>query len=213
MDEVDSNSGTVNSQITDAVTQTNVKVVANAPAQAIAQIYQAIAHATGLLAENAVNAQQQQCIVNSSGSTQGAIYLFSQNGEPITNAGSPTPRAAPDTQARGAEPANLEADVQKTALQLKQLAAEHSSINSEILESIEASQRYSLGAADAFAHAHRVSIEALVEGLEKVSAAEYRQQLQAVQLAATTVCLNAMLKSPERLHEYVAVLDVIRQLG
>ena len=30
----------VNSQITDAVTQTNVKVVAEAPAQAIASLYQ-----------------------------------------------------------------------------------------------------------------------------------------------------------------------------
>ncbi|MBW8809827.1 MAG: RebB family R body protein, partial [Lysobacter sp.] len=78
MDEADSVSGTVNSQITDAVTQTNVKVVAQAPATAIAQIYQSIAHATGLMAENAVNAQQQQSIINSSVATQAAITLFSQ---------------------------------------------------------------------------------------------------------------------------------------
>ncbi|ADZ69851.1 RebB family R body protein [Polymorphum gilvum] len=48
----------VNAQITDAVTQTNVKVVAEAPAQAIAALYQVSSHATGLSIQNAVHSQQ-----------------------------------------------------------------------------------------------------------------------------------------------------------
>lgn len=48
----------VNSQITDAVTQTNVKVVAEAPAQAIASLYQVASHSTGLALQNAVHSQQ-----------------------------------------------------------------------------------------------------------------------------------------------------------
>lgn len=48
----------VNSQITDAVTQTNVKVVAEAPAQAIASLYQIASHSTGLALQNAVHSQQ-----------------------------------------------------------------------------------------------------------------------------------------------------------
>ncbi|GAB3341020.1 RebB family R body protein [Marilutibacter aestuarii] len=48
----------VNSQITDAVTQTNVKVVAEAPAQAIATLYQVASHSTGLSLQNAVQSQQ-----------------------------------------------------------------------------------------------------------------------------------------------------------
>ncbi|MGO1070250.1 RebB family R body protein [Lysobacter sp. CA199] len=48
----------VNSQITDAVTQTNVKVVAEAPAQAIASLYQVSSHSTGLALQNAVHSQQ-----------------------------------------------------------------------------------------------------------------------------------------------------------
>ncbi|MCD9030549.1 RebB family R body protein [Luteimonas sp. Y-2-2-4F] len=48
---------TVNAQITDAVTQTNVKVVAEAPAQAIASLYQVVSHATGLAVQNAVHSQ------------------------------------------------------------------------------------------------------------------------------------------------------------
>ena len=48
----------VNSQITDSVTQTNVKVVAEAPAQAIASLYQVGSHSAGLALQNAVYSQQ-----------------------------------------------------------------------------------------------------------------------------------------------------------
>lgn len=48
----------VNAQITDAVTQTNVKVVAEAPAQAIASLYQVASHSAGLSLQNAVHSQQ-----------------------------------------------------------------------------------------------------------------------------------------------------------
>lgn len=43
----------VNEQITDAVTQTNVNVVAEAPAQAMGSFYQVASHANGLAMENA----------------------------------------------------------------------------------------------------------------------------------------------------------------
>lgn len=49
----------VNDQITDAVTQANVKVLGDAPAMALGAIYQAAAHSLGIMLENAVNAQQQ----------------------------------------------------------------------------------------------------------------------------------------------------------
>ncbi|MTI19201.1 RebB like protein [Rhodobacteraceae bacterium RKSG542] len=49
---------TVNAQITDAVTQTNVKVVAEAPAQAMASLYQVVSSATGLSVQNATHSQQ-----------------------------------------------------------------------------------------------------------------------------------------------------------
>ena len=48
----------VNSQITDAVTQTNVKVVAEAPAQSLAVLYQMTTQAAGLSMQNAVQNQQ-----------------------------------------------------------------------------------------------------------------------------------------------------------
>lgn len=48
----------VNSQITDAVTQANVKVLGDAPAVAMGSLYQTVAHAVGLSAQNAVSNQQ-----------------------------------------------------------------------------------------------------------------------------------------------------------
>ena len=67
----------VNSQITDAVTQTNVKVLAEAPAMAMGAMFQAMAHSTGILFENAVSSQQQQNTLAQAASNQGVIQLYS----------------------------------------------------------------------------------------------------------------------------------------
>nr|WP_199045470.1 RebB family R body protein [Dyella sp. ASV24] len=68
---------TVNSQITDAVTQTNVKVVAEAPAMAMGSIYQTMAHSTGILFENAVAQQQQQNTLSQAAANQGVMQIYS----------------------------------------------------------------------------------------------------------------------------------------
>ncbi|WP_243041867.1 RebB family R body protein [Dyella sedimenti] len=68
---------TVNSQITDAVTQANVKVVAEAPAMAMGSIYQTMAHSTGILFENAVSAQQQQNTLSQAAANQGVMQIYS----------------------------------------------------------------------------------------------------------------------------------------
>ena len=47
----------VNSQVTDAVTQTNVKVLGEAPAQSMALGYQSMAHSISLAMQNAQQAQ------------------------------------------------------------------------------------------------------------------------------------------------------------
>ncbi|WP_292009108.1 RebB family R body protein [Chryseobacterium sp.] len=67
----------VNEQITDAVTQSNVKVVAEAPALALGNVYQSAAHSTGLMFENAVNAQNQQNILGQAATTQGVMQIYS----------------------------------------------------------------------------------------------------------------------------------------
>lgn len=50
---------TVNAQITDAITQTNVKVLGESPAQALAVLYQNMAHSLSLSMHNASSSQNQ----------------------------------------------------------------------------------------------------------------------------------------------------------
>ncbi len=64
-------------QITDAVTQTNVKVVAEAPAMAMGTLYQTAGHSTGMMYENSVNAQNQQNILSQAATTQGVMQIYS----------------------------------------------------------------------------------------------------------------------------------------
>ncbi|WP_417457091.1 RebB family R body protein [Kordiimonas sp.] len=67
----------VNGQITDAVTQANVKVLGDAPAMAMGSIFQALAHSTGILYENAVGSQQQLGIAAQAATNQGVIQIYS----------------------------------------------------------------------------------------------------------------------------------------
>ena len=65
----------INSQITDAVTQTNVTVLAEAPAQAVGVLYQSLAQSLSLAMTNAQQAQGGlQQIGNAA--TAGAIAMI-----------------------------------------------------------------------------------------------------------------------------------------
>jgi hypothetical protein len=67
----------VNPQITDAVTQANVKVLGDAPAQSLSNLYQTISQSLSLAAQNAVTAQQQTNIIHQATTTQGVSLLYS----------------------------------------------------------------------------------------------------------------------------------------
>lgn len=64
-------------QITDAVTEVNVMVVADAPAIAMGNIYQSAAHATGLMFENSVHAQNNSFILSGAATSQGVMQIYS----------------------------------------------------------------------------------------------------------------------------------------
>ncbi len=72
--------GHVNREITDAVTASNTKVVADAPAMAMGAVYQSLAHAQGLMFENAVTAQQQQALLAEAATNVGLALLYRSAG-------------------------------------------------------------------------------------------------------------------------------------
>ena len=67
----------VNGQITDSVTQANVKILCDGPAMAMGAIFQSLAHSTGILYENAVSSQQQLAIAAQAATNQGVIQIYS----------------------------------------------------------------------------------------------------------------------------------------
>ena len=81
----------VNNQITDAVTQSNVKVIGEAPAMALGSIFQTMAHSTGILFENSVAAQQQQNALALAASNMGVMQIYSLD---TSAAGAPPRRSA-----------------------------------------------------------------------------------------------------------------------
>ncbi len=66
----------VNGQITDSITQSNVKVLGDAPAQALASLYQSAAHSMSLAMQNAVSAQQNANMTGLASATQGVNMLY-----------------------------------------------------------------------------------------------------------------------------------------
>ncbi|MBN8466723.1 RebB family R body protein [Corallococcus exiguus] len=66
----------VNPQITDAVTQTNVKILGESPGLAMGNLYQATAQALSLAAHNAASAQQNSSTVLQATTTQGVALLY-----------------------------------------------------------------------------------------------------------------------------------------
>ncbi|CAK9250429.1 unnamed protein product [Sphagnum jensenii] len=77
---------TLNSQITDSVTQANVKVLGDSPALSLSNLYQVVSQSLGLSAQNAVFAQQHSNIIHQAATTQGVNLLYSVDTEAVADA-------------------------------------------------------------------------------------------------------------------------------
>jgi ethanolamine utilization microcompartment shell protein EutL len=75
----------VNDQITDAVTQSNVKVLADSPANALSNLYQANAHAVSLSIQNANFGQQQTTMIHQATTTQGVNLIYAVDTEAVAD--------------------------------------------------------------------------------------------------------------------------------
>ncbi|ETW95685.1 MAG: R body protein [Candidatus Entotheonella factor] len=69
----------VNGQITDAVTQANLKVLGESPSQALAMVYQTMAQSVGQEMLNAVASQQQLNLLKQTVTTQGANSVLAMD--------------------------------------------------------------------------------------------------------------------------------------
>lgn len=182
----------VNPQITDAVTQTNVKVLAEAPALALGSIYQSLAHSTGILFENAVNAQQQQNILGQAATTQGIMQIYSM-----------------DAVADAVDIARMLGTSDAAVTDLRKVSA----VNSQITEAVRFTLDSNLLHSGDVAYGARAAADALGAAIERVNRANYEARLQLIKQAATTACLAAMVRNPDKADAYAAVLETVKQLG
>jgi hypothetical protein len=72
-------SNTVNSQVTDSITQVNTKVLGDSPAIAMNNLFMATSQALSLAALNATNAQQQNNMTAQASTVMGITTIYSIN--------------------------------------------------------------------------------------------------------------------------------------
>ena len=222
----------VNAQITDAITQANVKVVAESPAMAMGNLYQSLAHSTGILFENAVAAQQQQNTLAQAAANQGVIQIYSLD---TTAAAAATGKVAqtdvPDSLTsllaalHAAQPApkamagSPEADLATNASAAADtlLVPPHDTgaarIASPIHDAVTFANDTVLGSNAAFIDGVRAAVEAMAHALETIDRSAHEARVKMLQEAALAATLAAMLRAPAQAKEYEAVLQVIQRMG
>ena len=75
----------VNSQITDSVTQTNVKVAGEAPAQAMGLVYQTMAHSISLSMQNAMQGQASLQTINNAVTSSACRMILEASGGGVSS--------------------------------------------------------------------------------------------------------------------------------
>jgi hypothetical protein len=213
----------VNSQITDAITQSNLKVIAESPAFAMSAIYQAIAQSTGTLFENAVAAQQQQSVLAQAAANQGVMQIYSLDTTAAAGATEKVAQtgvaanlgslltvletfrgdAAPETAAVATATETTPTDVDTTA--------------NDIADQIRAAVKFSndtvLGNLPAFVDGLRNVIEAMAHAIETMNRVGHDNLMHMLQEAALASTLAAMIREPHKAVEYEAVLQAIKRMA
>lgn len=227
----------VNPQITDAVTQANVKVLGEAPAMAMSAIYQTMAHSTGILYENAVAAQQEQNTLAMAATNQGIMQIYSLDTTAAAGAAekvgqsdvpdnmlalltalhatqAPTakaiasPQAAPEGDAAMATSASP-----AKATGMNSSGVSSPGVNPQIKDAVEFTNDVVFGRSAAFVAAVHACSEEMADAIEAMNRVTHDNLFRMLQEAALAATFAAMIRTPEKAKEYEAVLQAIRGLA
>ena len=194
----------VNSQITDAVTQGNRRMLAEAPAMAAGALYETLAHSIGLLFENAVAAQQQQNALAQAATTQGVMQIYALDSAASAGATRAAFGGAADT---------LDVGARESLAQVgSSLAAQGSRLNAQVEDAVRLGNESVLAHAGDVAYAARSGADAMASALQTVGQALHEDLMRTLKLAATAACLQGMLRDPAKAAEYETVLATIGRL-
>jgi|GEM_PF-3003186 leucyl aminopeptidase (aminopeptidase T) len=176
-------------EITEAVTQTNVKIPPDAAAAALGNIYMEAGHALGNAVENAVSVQQQGNILAQAATTQAAMQLFS-----IFEA---VPKDGDGTSA------SVQAAVAKD---------DPDQVSRVIERAIAAANKTGFDQARPWSDAVRDIMSTTAVALRELQAVSQEANMAVVKQSATATVLVAMIKAPDQLEQYQKILELIRAL-
>ena len=231
----------VNDQITDSIAQSNVKVLADAPAMAMGNLYQATAQALSNAAHNATSAQQNAAIIAQAALTQGISTLYSidtastaaqfektnpteekaTSSVDASNAAKGAPQAQKttdkNTPSDNTQSAKIENVVEQQAEALKAQPEESQksikeNLNKTIEEAVKFALECNLGSADRFNHAVREVMDAFISSLQAIAESEHKSAMNTVKMAATIQTLQAMLVFPDKHEQYAKILETVQGL-
>lgn len=216
----------VNDQITDSITQSNVKVIGEAPAFAMGSIYQSLAHSTGILFENAVAAQQQQNVLAQAAANQGVMQIYSIDTvaaagatEKIAQTGLTDNLTSLLTvlNAFRNQPMSLKAAPMADASPSAEAdATSADTTGHEIVDQIRDAVKFSnetvLGHSQAVIAGLHGCVDAMAHALDTMNRVTHDNIVHILQEAALAATLAAMLREPEKSTEYEAVLQAIKRM-
>ncbi|GAA6144970.1 RebB family R body protein [Thalassolituus maritimus] len=231
----------VNDQITDSTTQSNTKVLADAPAMAIGSLYQATMQALANAAHNATTAQQQAAVTAQAALTQGVSTLYSidtaSTAVQFEKANSAEAKATSPVDAsnvaKGAQEAQRTTDKNPTsdstqsaetenaaeqqieALKVQSEEAQQNieeNLNKTIEEAVKFALECNLGSADRFNHAVREVMDAFISSLQAIAEIEHKSAMNTVKMAASIQTLQAMLVFPDKHEQYAKILETVQAL-
>jgi hypothetical protein len=182
----------VNSQITDAVAETNTKALGDAPAIALGNLFTATAQALSNAAHNAVNNQQQGSITSLAATTQAVMLLLSV-----------------DT-ASGSASANGD-KAQALPQALAAMAAPDAAVRT-IEQAVESVSKLLLDSAGPWSGAVRELMAAVAGALRELQAVAQEANLATVKQAAIAAVLVCMMKAPDQLEQYQKILALIKEI-
>ncbi len=213
----------VNAQITDAVTQSNIKVIGEAPAFAMGSIYQSMAHSTGILFQNAVAAQQQQNALAQAAANMGVMQIYSID---TTTTASATENIGETgvadnlTSLLGVLNAFDSGSSKTSAVADAPSAAEDDAPDSpvrNVANQIEAAIRFSndavLSNVNPFVSGLRGTVDAMAHALDAMNRVTHVNLVHMLQEAALSATLAAMIREPHKATEYEAVLQTIKRMA
>lgn len=213
----------INDQITDAVTQSNIKVIGEAPAFAMGSIYQSMAHSTGILFENAIAAQRQQNVLAQAAANQGVMHIYSID---TTSTAGATEGIGQTGVADNLTSLLTVLDAFKSASPMASAVADASSTAEDeataspaqnVANQIQAAVKFSndavLGNLDSFVSGLHNCVDAMAHALDAMNRVTHDNLVHTLQEAALSATLAAMIREPHKAEQYEAVLQAIKRMA